>query len=612
MIDFQFYPTPESLAKRAWAKFKNDFVRVLEPSAGNGDLAKAAPLVEDVWSRRRVEIDCIEIDIKKHPTLQEEGYKLVGLDFLKFSNGAHYSHIIMNPPFAQGAEHVLKAWDILWDGEIVAILNAETVRNPFCRDRQRLVSLIEKHGEVEYIQDAFNTPEAERQTDVEIALIYLHKQADPSDLADSLLDGLSQDETSGEDLIEDDEELQELCLPRSFVENAVLAFEAAVEATRQAVLAEARASRYAKRLGDTLARRHGEINWAFDKAMTPKDVRQEMQKRYLTLKDRAWAGILRSTSVLSRTSSRVQRDIESRFEAIKDLDFTTENIYGFLLGLAENQGQIQIDMACEVFDTITRFHSDNTVFYMGWKSNDKHRTAGMRVKMTRFILPGHGDDGFRTSLPWESERLLADFDRVFAMLDGKVAPELGLNELFKRHFKMLKHGARMSSSYFDVRYYPGVGTIHFFPRDKKLIDRLNLLVGRHREWLPPQDVKARKDFWDQYERAEKDDKLIRSALVSSTDRYNNPLASYGFEDERGQAARKKIAEAVALHLESKGIDVQAMLEQLPAEDPKPIALERLSDEACVSQEQALEPEPQQAERETPEGHQLDMSFDLVA
>ncbi|BCU08490.1 DUF4942 domain-containing protein [Allochromatium tepidum] len=577
MNDFQFYPTPKSLADRAWAKFKNEFVRVLEPSAGHGDLAKAAPCKYHSWSRD-VPIDCIEIDLDKHPVLREEGFKVVGVDFLKFSAGAHYSHIIMNPPFAQGAAHVLKAWDILWDGEIVAIINAETVRNPFCRDRQRLAALIEKHGEVEFIEGAFSTPEAERQADVDVALVYLRKEADASELADAVLEDLIRDQTRGEDLAEDCQDDQELCLPNSVIENAVLAFNAAVESARKAVLAEARASRYAKRLGDTLSQRRGDAPSDYSTPITADSVRNDLAKRYDNLKDRAWAGILSSTQVLSRTSTNVQREIESRFEEIKALEFTAENIYGFLLGLAQNQGQIQIDMACEVFDTITRYHSDNTVFYMGWKSNDKHRTAGMRIKTTRFILPGHSDHGFRMSLPWESRRLLADFDRVFAMLDGKMESPIGLVDVFSRHYQRLKHGERLSSSYFDVRYYPGIGTIHFFPRDKKLIERLNLLVGRHRQWLPPQETRVSKDFWLQYEQAEKFDKAIRSQVKTlfreqAPRRSPHPLHAYGEAGEGGDEARAWLGQAIGLHLEAKGLNVQAMLETMP--EPSVAALEML-------------------------------------
>lgn len=124
MDAFQFYPTPEGLARRAWAKFgAKDITRLLEPSAGRGDLLAVRPGRYDGW--RQYPIDCCEIDIRKHADLKAAGHSVVGLDFLEFSSGAPYSHIILNPPFSMGAQHALKAWDILFDGEIVAILNAE-------------------------------------------------------------------------------------------------------------------------------------------------------------------------------------------------------------------------------------------------------------------------------------------------------------------------------------------------------------------------------------------------------------------------------------------------------------------------------------------------------
>lgn len=107
-------------------------------------------------------------------SLKELGAKIIGYDFLQVSSLATVSNLIMNPPFQQGCAHVLHAWDVLYDAELVAIINAETIRNPFSQDRQRLCSLIECHGSVEFLQDEF-TDEVERTTSVEIALIYLEK-----------------------------------------------------------------------------------------------------------------------------------------------------------------------------------------------------------------------------------------------------------------------------------------------------------------------------------------------------------------------------------------------------------------------------------------------------
>ena len=564
-MDMQFYPTPLDLAQRAWSKFKDrNFVRILEPSAGEGHLIGAVPV--DRFGYHRNKIDAIELDATKHPVLKEKA-DVVGFDFLRFEAGAIYSHIIMNPPFAEGAKHVLKAWDILFDGEIVAILNAETLRNPYSKERQMLVRLIAQHGEVEFIPDAFKGDEVERQAEVEVALVYLRKQADTSAIIGDILGEMKAD-TEAHSLGADFHEAHDLALPNNFAENTVLAFKAAVEAMRQEVYAEARASHYAKLLGETMAKVNGDASGESSgesSGSTATWVRGELGKRYGKLKDRAWTGILRSTQVTSRLSSRAQSRLEAEFENIKKLEFSESNIYGFLAGLANAGGQIQIEMACDVFDLITKYHSDNTVFYMGWKSNDRHRTCGMRIKTTRFIIPGNPTDGWRSSLDWEGTQMLRDYDKVFAMLDGKREPDVSLEWVFRFKFNELRWGHRLSTSYFDVRFYPGVGTIHFFPRDKKLVDRLNRLVGRHRQWLPPTDEGVSKDFWLQFDKAEKFDGEIRKEFAKSRQgrsTWSGPSLQALFNDnDRKAESEEVLAQAVQVVLERHGINIEAAIEQ---------------------------------------------------
>jgi hypothetical protein len=559
---FQFYPTPESLATRAWAKFQNrTFRRILEPSAGDGALAKAIP--GHGW-RNSAPVDCVEIDISKHPLLRTAGFKVVGFDFLQFGSAAIYSHIILNPPFAQGAEHVLKAWDVAWDAEIVAILNAETVRNPYTKERAMLVKLIEQYGSVEFIEGAFTVPEAERKTEVDVALVYLRKEADGSAIVGNITDELKKDAMSAAGLAGDYHEVNELALPQSMVENAVLTFNAAVKAVRESIIAQARANHYVAAVGETMAVRNSDSPTTRSRDTSVEWVQGEMEKEYLELKDRAWAGILRSTQVASRLSSKAQSRLEAQFEEVKTLEFTVSNIYGFLQGLVQSQGEIQLAMACDVFDLIMCYHSDNAVFYKGWRSNDRHRSAGMRIKTTRFIIPRHGDNGWRTTLSWDSEKQLADFDKVFAMLDGKLEPEFGLVQAFRTHFKELKHGKRITTSYFDVRWYPGVGTIHFFPRDKALVDRLNRLVGRQRQWLPPEDDRVSDAFWEQYKKAEKFDKEVRTeinARARGSRFWEHPLNKVGSRDqEQNASALAAIDEAMDVVLQNHGIDVERLLE----------------------------------------------------
>ena len=47
-------------------------------------------------------------------------------------------------------------------------------------------------------------------------------------------------------------------------------------------------------------------------------------------------------------------------------------------------------------------------------------------------------------------------------------------------------------------------TIHLYPNDQKLIDTLNLWVGRFYSWIPPEVSDSDDDlFWKQYKQADK-------------------------------------------------------------------------------------------------------------
>lgn len=97
----QFFTTPESLAREIVeiADIRQG-ESTLEPSAGQGNIAQFMPSP-----------DCIELDPKNRAILEEQGFRVVGEDFLKFTSSASYDVIVMNPPFCkrQDALHILKA-----------------------------------------------------------------------------------------------------------------------------------------------------------------------------------------------------------------------------------------------------------------------------------------------------------------------------------------------------------------------------------------------------------------------------------------------------------------------------------------------------------------------
>ncbi|MBR8043464.1 methyltransferase [Burkholderia cenocepacia] len=111
-VGFDFFPTPKVLAERMVdlaAISSGD--RVLEPSAGNGNIAVAI-------RNAGAEPDVAEISSQLREILEAKGFKLVGSDFTQVTDEAGYDAIVMNPPFSNNADiaHVRHAHSLLRDG----------------------------------------------------------------------------------------------------------------------------------------------------------------------------------------------------------------------------------------------------------------------------------------------------------------------------------------------------------------------------------------------------------------------------------------------------------------------------------------------------------------
>lgn len=117
-VGIDFFPTPSgeatTMARLAQIKAGDD---VLEPSAGNGNLADAAKAAG-------ANVDVIELSPQLQDILQAKGYNLVATDFEAFTPSKQYDAIVMNPPFSnrKDAAHIMRAFTMLKPGgRLVAI-----------------------------------------------------------------------------------------------------------------------------------------------------------------------------------------------------------------------------------------------------------------------------------------------------------------------------------------------------------------------------------------------------------------------------------------------------------------------------------------------------------
>lgn len=116
-----FFPTPQTISQDI-VELANveKGMKVLEPSAGNGELAQAI-------TNAGGDLDVVELAGDLRAILEEKGFNLVGDDFLKYKSGPDYDRIVMNPPFSndQDIEHIYHAFNMLKPGgRLVAITSS--------------------------------------------------------------------------------------------------------------------------------------------------------------------------------------------------------------------------------------------------------------------------------------------------------------------------------------------------------------------------------------------------------------------------------------------------------------------------------------------------------
>ena len=156
-----FFPSPPDLIEKLLELADiQDYDRVLEPSAGKGDILDAIKK-EHTYK----ELHAIEPSSQLREILSRKGHWLVGDDFLEYHPEEKYDKIIMNPPFEDGQDidHVRHAFSLLKpSGRLVAIMGEGAFFRQFKKDKAFREFLQEKSALVsppikEAFKNAFNS-----------------------------------------------------------------------------------------------------------------------------------------------------------------------------------------------------------------------------------------------------------------------------------------------------------------------------------------------------------------------------------------------------------------------------------------------------------------------
>lgn len=531
-----FYPTPRKLAEELlagveWEKIKT----VLEPSAGKGDL------IDCVAEKSRlhyedVEVDAIEIDPylrsivkyefgeekeevirsrkrvledkqcwdyttqKRGELTEEEEFELKCLafeyhklnsvtvrvvhdDFLGYESMKHYDLIVMNPPFADGDAHLLKAIQMQErsGGVIRCLLNAETILNPYTNRRKALKQKLSELGaEVSFEEGAFT--DGERETDVTVAIIKLTvpEQKRESEVFTRLRKAAGVEEEAVN--------ISDLCVS-DFVERIVAQFNIEVNAGISLIREYNAMKPYILDSFDEKKASWSKPTLALSVEGTCgcniNDFLKCVRLKY-------WSELFRNEEFMGKLTSNLRQEYLNRVSDMKHYDFTLFNIRQVWVQMNAEMGESIQDTIVSLFDRMTEQHSwypetqKNIHYYNGWKTNKVHKIN------SKVILPVNGMfSDYSWSETFEvrhAEEVISDIEKVFDYFCADSNNSFSLHGVLRRACDEGRT-KNIQCKYFDVTLYKK-GTMHIKFHNQELVDRFNIYCGRQKNWLPPSYGKA--------------------------------------------------------------------------------------------------------------------------
>lgn len=495
MINGDFYPTPKALIEQMLRGIKDlDSLLILEPSAGKGDIVDfIKETLEDRSPYRRniscSNVHCVESDLDLRATLSGKGYKIVGDDFLSYNgSGLFYDLIVMNPPFSNGVAHVLHAWNLLKQGDLIAILPKEVFNNPYCESRKLLAKVIQDNsGTIEDAGQAFI--EAERKTHVEVVIIRLQKKH--SSELDDIFEGASF-ESSTIDNIEPSLDGNQL-VRSDVVEALVDAYSATLSSFKDAFRGIMQLSFYGSCFGNNMGetdynghKLHKTVIESFCDSMSRYSFNQENIKESYKcvfnsfseeLRTAAWETVFDKTNMKKFMTKGVKNEFEKLQKDQGSVEFSKENVDKLLAMLFYNSGKIGESSVIEAFDLMTKYHAENRIHIEGWKTNDVWRVN------KKFILPMVMDFSFRVPhVHYSRSNELDDIDRGLCFIEGK-----SFDSIVKcskaLHEAGLNQCRSCQSEFFDIKFYKK-GTAHFIFRSEDTWEKFNITACKGKKWLP--------------------------------------------------------------------------------------------------------------------------------
>lgn len=447
-----FYPTENELARFMAEKLGRCY-SVLDPSAGTGNLLKAYDYDAKKYA--------VEISPDLCVLLRELKYNVFNADFLTWQTDRFFDGIIMNPPFSAVEKHVLKAWDILEHGNLVACVPKHALQG---KDRYEclLLKLIEDYGEVFDVGRPFQ--DAEVKSSVECCVIVLRKSENPAF-------NFSYKNRKSNDLSEVNEE--KALMSGDYATSLVSTLQNLLELYKEYYIARKKIIATMEWFG------HLGADAALETANS-SDIVTSYNSFLDQMLDTAWNKVYKHPKLSALLTFKAEKDIE-RFRASQGgVDFNLENIASLIIEIEKRSGSIVDACISEVFDWFTKYHPDNREYVEGWKSNECWR-VGKRIVLPQVVDKKLGSYGIDLA----KSREIDDMDRAMCVVTGtKFDSILPSSQILSRAIKEIGLREKIETTFFVAVLY-AKGTMHLYWKDEEVRKKFNFMAAKAKKWLPP-------------------------------------------------------------------------------------------------------------------------------
>lgn len=478
----EFYPTSEELVNKMLDGVNLNYVKtVLEPSAGKGDIVQG---LKSHAKYQNLDIDCVEINKDLRNCLKGAGYRVVGDDFLTYTTMKQYDLIVMNPPFSNGDAHLLKALKMQqrYGGAVVALVNAETIRNPYTNLRKELVQMIENaDGTVEYIEHAFL--DAERQTDVEIALVKVKFQ-EPEHIS-SIMDKLQKEKAVEES------DPEETLADNDFIKAIVDQYQMEIKAGCRLIEEYKAMQPY---ILSSFSQKNEKSMYDYNCVLNLKigDQKASVNGFIKKVREKYWSTLFTNPKFTGKLTSNVLEEYKSKIHELRDVEFSVFNILEVKWDMMQNVAKGIERSIIDLFDLFCSgwFSEDmgTTIhYYNGWKTNSAYKVNKKAIaRFDAFCNYDKHFDPIWSSYSYDGGcmKRLNDMEKCFNYLDnGRTDDGAGMGNILNN---AVKNGQtrNIELKYFTVTFYKK-GTCHIVFKDEELLKKFNLYGAQKKGWLPP-------------------------------------------------------------------------------------------------------------------------------